>query len=116
MPKMTPEGSVYTVISASTKFHGVLEFKRPLQINGHFEGEIISDGILLIGETATLKASIQAGTVILGGQLTGNIEASKRVEMLPTGSLTGNIRTPKIQIADGVIFDGNCEMVFPKNK
>ena len=114
MPEVTEEGSIYTVLGVSTSFIGSLEFDRPLQINGSFEGEIISNSILLISETAKVKADIKAGTVLLGGQVTGNIEASTKVEMLSTGKLNGNIRTPKLQIADGVVFDGNCEMLHPK--
>ena len=114
MPEVTEEGSIFTVLGASTNFIGSLEFDRPLQINGNFQGEIVSNSILLISETANVKADIKAGTVLLGGQVTGNIEASTKVEMLSTGKLNGNIRTPKLQIADGVVFDGNCEMLHPK--
>ncbi len=113
LPEVTEDGVIYTVIGFGANFVGTLEFSRPLQINGNFEGEIKSNGILLISETATVKATIKANTVILGGHVIGNIEAKNRVEMLPNGKLTGNVRTPKLQIADGVIFDGNCEMVFP---
>ena len=111
MPEVTEEGTIFTVLGFGTSFVGSLEFDRPLQINGNFEGEINSTGILLISETAKVKANIKAGTLLLGGQVTGNIEASTKVEMLSTGKLNGNIRTPKLQIADGVTFDGNCEML-----
>ena len=113
LPEITEDGGVYTVLGLGASFDGTLEFDRPLQINGNFQGEIKSKGTLLISETAVVKASIKAGTIILGGQVTGNIEASNRVEMLPNAKLTGNIRTPKLQISDGVVFDGNCEMLYP---
>lgn len=105
------EESITTVFGKETSFHGILEFDNPLQINGHFEGEIITKGVLLIGEDATVKANIKAGTVIVGGEVTGNIEATTRLEMLETGKVHGNVRTAKLQIADGVVFDGNCEMI-----
>ncbi len=111
--QVTEEGSVATVLGKETAFYGVLEFNRPLQINGYFEGEIITPGVLLIGESARVKASIKAGTVIVGGEITGNIEATNRLEMLGTGKVYGNIKTAKLQIADGVVFDGNCEMIEP---
>lgn len=113
MPEITEGGSVSTVLGKETSFEGVLEFKRPLQINGAFEGEILTEGVLLIGETAKVKANIKAGTVVVGGQVYGNIEARNRLEMLESGRVHGNIKTAKLQIADGVVFDGNCEMIDP---
>ena len=104
-------GNIATVFGRTTSFHGILEFEKPLQINGRFEGEIITDGVLVIGEGAVVRANIKAGTVIVGGEITGNIEAKTRLEMLTTGKVYGNIRTAKLQIADGVVFDGNCEMI-----
>ncbi len=112
-PMVTEGGQIATIFGKETDFHGMLEFHKPLQINGKFEGEIITDGILLIGETAVVKANIRAGTVVVGGEVTGNIEARQKLEMLPTGKVYGNIRTAKLQIADGVVFDGNCEMIDP---
>ena len=112
--RVTEEGAVSTVLGAETAFSGVLEFKRPLQINGHFEGEIRTTGILLVGEGAVVKANIEAGTVIVGGEVTGNITAYNKLEMLTSGKVYGNIKTAKLQIADGVVFDGNCEMIEPQ--
>jgi cytoskeletal protein CcmA (bactofilin family) len=113
LPEITEGGAVSTVLGKETNFEGLLEFKKPLQINGHFEGEIVTDGVLLIGETATVRANIRAGTVVVGGEVFGNILARNRLEMLQTGRVHGNIKTAKLQIADGVVFDGNCEMIDP---
>ena len=111
---ITEAGSVSTVLGRETSFQGVLEFSRPLLINGNFEGEIITEGVLLVGEGAEVRANIRAGTVVVGGRVTGHIEARTRLEMLRTGQVLGNVKTAKLQIADGVIFDGNCEMIDPQ--
>jgi cytoskeletal protein CcmA (bactofilin family) len=103
--------NVETTFEEGTYFHGVLEFEKPLLINGFFEGEIRSKGILIIGDKGKIKANIKAGTVIVGGEVIGNIEAYDKIEMLNTGKIIGNIRTAKLYIAEGVIFDGNCEML-----
>ncbi len=116
MQQMTEGGKVSTVLGKETAFSGVLEFQRPLQINGRFEGEIITEGILLIGEGAVVKANIKAGTVVVGGEVTGNIEARQKLEMLSSGRVYGNVKTAKLQIADGVVFDGNCEMIEDSDK
>jgi cytoskeletal protein CcmA (bactofilin family) len=104
-------GMVTTVFSKDTEFNGELSFKKSLQINGNFEGEIASGGFLVIGEGAVVKANIKAKTVIIIGTVHGNIEATSRLEIHTTGKLYGNIRTAKLQIADGVVFEGKCEMI-----
>ncbi len=108
---VTEHGKISTILGRETSLTGTLTFKKPLQIAGEFNGEIISDGFLLISETANVKANIKAHTVVVGRQVTGNVIATDRLEMLSTGKVNGNIKTAKLQIADGVIFDGNCEMI-----
>lgn len=104
-------GMITTVFSKDTEFNGELSFKKSLQINGNFEGEILSGGFLVVGEGAVVKANIKAKTVIIIGTVHGNIEAATRLEIHTTGKLYGNIRTAKLQIADGVVFEGKCEMI-----
>ncbi len=104
-------GMINTVFSKDTEFFGDLSFKKSLQINGYFEGEIVSGGFLVVGEGSVVKANIKAKTVILQGTVYGNIEATARLEIHATGKLYGNIRTAKLQIADGVVFEGTCEMI-----
>ncbi|EMK02537.1 polymer-forming cytoskeletal family protein [Leptospira kirschneri str. MMD1493] len=110
---ITEYGTISTVLGRETSFSGILNFQKPLEISGEFQGEIESDGFLLISEGAKIRANIKAGTVIVGGEITGNVIATEKLEMLSTGKVNGNIKTSKLQIADGVIFDGNCEMIQP---
>jgi cytoskeletal protein CcmA (bactofilin family) len=58
-----------------------------------------------------VKANIKVGSIVIGGVVRGNVEASERLEMLATGQVYGNIRTAKLNIADGVVFEGKCEMI-----
>lgn len=109
-------GMITTVFSKDTEFIGDLSFKKSLQINGFFEGEIVSGGFLVVGEGSVVKANIKAKTVILQGTVYGNIEATARLEIHATGKLYGNIRTAKLQIADGVVFEGTCEMIKADGK
>jgi cytoskeletal protein CcmA (bactofilin family) len=104
-------GMIATVFGKDTEFHGDLSFKKSLQIDGSFEGEISSGGYLVIGEEATVRANIKANTVIIKGTVHGNVEAVNKLEIQPGGKLYGNIRTSKLKIADGVVFEGNCEMI-----
>ena len=102
---------IVTTLGKETNFNGVLRFRESLKIDGTFEGEIESPGFLYIENGATVTANIKVGAVVIGGVVRGNIEASERLEMLTTGKVFGNIRTAKLNIADGVVFEGKCEMI-----
>jgi cytoskeletal protein CcmA (bactofilin family) len=102
---------IVTTLGKETNFNGILRFRDSLKIDGNFEGEIESPGFLYIENGATVKANIKVGAVVIGGVVRGNVEASERLEMLTTGKVFGNIRTAKLNIADGVVFEGKCEMI-----
>ena len=102
---------ITTTLGRETNFNGVLKFRDSLKIDGRFEGEIESAGFLYIENGAQVKANIRVGSVVIGGVVYGNIVATEKLEMLTTGQVFGNIRTAKLNIADGVVFEGKCEMI-----
>ena len=102
---------VETTFSSTTSFSGVLKFESSLKVEGKFKGKIISKGHLIIGENAKVNADIKAQSIIIAGEVRGDVEASDRLEMLPTGKLYGNIKTKKLKMADGVVFEGSCQML-----
>jgi len=102
---------VETILSNSTTFNGVLRFSSSLKIEGSYKGTIESGGFLIVGENAKVRANIKAQSIVIAGEVKGDVEASERLEMLPTGKLYGNIKTKKLKMADGVIFEGKCEML-----
>jgi len=103
---------IATTLGKETSFSGTLKFKDSLRIKGKFEGEIDSLGRLIIDGDAVVNARrIRASSVIVGGVVRGDIEAVDRLEMLPSAKVYGNVRTSKLRIADGVVFEGKCEMI-----
>ena len=102
---------ISTTLGRETEFNGVMRFRDSLKIDGAFSGEIISAGFLYIEQGATITANIRVGSVVVGGTVRGNIEATEKLEMLASGRVYGNIRTAKLKIADGVVFEGKCEMI-----
>lgn len=100
-----------TTLGKTTVFKGTMRFSKPLKIDGRFEGIIESDGFLYIEEGAQVNADIKVGSIVIAGVIHGNIEARENLEMLPTGQVYGNVKTTKLRIADGVIFQGKCEML-----
>ncbi|HUW39662.1 MAG TPA: polymer-forming cytoskeletal protein [Rectinemataceae bacterium] len=110
--KSDPLPLIATTLGKETSFTGTLRFKDSLRIKGNFEGEIDAMGRLVIDADATVSARrIRATSVIVGGIVRGDIEAADRLELLPTAKVYGNVRTARLRIADGVIFEGTCEMI-----
>lgn len=99
-----------TTLSDTTLFDGVIRFKNSLKINGAYSGKVDANGLLVIGPNAKIKGDVTCDEVIVGGEIRGNIFARKRLELLDTAKLYGDIKTSKLKIADGVVFEGKCEM------
>jgi cytoskeletal protein CcmA (bactofilin family) len=102
---------IATRLGKRTSFNGRMRFTAPVKISGRFEGEIIAEGFLYIEEGAYVRADVTAGSIVIAGEVHGNVQAAQKVEMLPTGKIYGNVRTAKLRIADGVVFEGKCEML-----
>lgn len=102
---------IRTRLGKDTRLKGTLRFTESVEVSGSFEGKIDADGFLLIVDGADVRADIRARDIIVGGTVHGNIEASHRLDVLATGKIFGNVRTAQFRVADGVIFEGTCEMI-----
>ncbi|MBI2344344.1 MAG: polymer-forming cytoskeletal protein [Deltaproteobacteria bacterium] len=91
-------------------FEGKLTFDGTVQINGDFQGEIYSDGTLVIGTNAQVRAKIFVDTLIVYGKIDGDIEAKSRIEMHVPAVISANLKTKHLSVEDGVIFQGSCQM------
>jgi cytoskeletal protein CcmA (bactofilin family) len=102
---------IQTALGAETGFSGNLGFKESLSIQGRFNGEIRADGFLFVGPDAEIDAEISVGSILIAGKVRGSISALESVEIISGSEVHGNIRSPKIKIEDGVIFNGKTEMI-----
>ena len=99
------------VLGKETEFSGVLRFSRSLSIQGKFDGTIDAKGYLYVEQGAVVNADIRARSAVISGQVRGNIHVDERLEMTSTGRVYGDVTTSALKIADGVIFEGRCEMI-----
>jgi cytoskeletal protein CcmA (bactofilin family) len=104
-------GDIKAFLGEGTEFKGTLSFEGTVRIDGRLEGEIITKDVLIVGETAFIKAEIEVGSMINSGRIEGNIFAQRKIEILPPGRVDGHIRTPNLILAEGAKFNGTCEMV-----
>jgi len=113
MAKDTEKGyeKIRTTLGETTVFDGVMRFSQSLKIQGQFKGEIESTGFLFIEKGATVSANIRVRSIVIGGVVHGNIIATDSLEMLDSGEVFGNVKTSRLRISDGVIFEGKCEMI-----
>ncbi|MDP2938999.1 MAG: polymer-forming cytoskeletal protein [Candidatus Omnitrophota bacterium] len=101
------------ILDVDASMQGTLCFKDPvnLRINGKFEGTLDTKGNLTVGETASIEAHIIGENIIVAGRVKGDIVATQRLVLLPTASVQGEIKTPKLNIVEGAVFQGKCHML-----
>ena len=107
------KNEISAFIGLGTEFKGELSFEGVIRLDGRFAGIIKSSGTLIVGETAQVSAEIDVDTVIVSGEVHGNIRAKNRVQFHAPAKHYGNIISPVVIIDEGVVFEGNCHMGDP---
>ncbi len=104
---MADNGEFPTIIGADARFKGELSFDRGVRIDGAFDGHIKSKGSLHVAEGAKVSANIEASNVKIEGECRGNFVVSEKLHLMATAKVEGDLRTTRLEIADGAIFSGN---------
>ncbi|HEB71271.1 MAG TPA: polymer-forming cytoskeletal protein [Nitrospirae bacterium] len=94
-----------------TEFKGVLSFEGTVRIDGRFEGEVLTEDNLIVGDKALVKAEIKVGAILVQGVVEGNIYAAQKIQIASKGKLIGSIITPSLHIEEGAILEGNVSML-----
>jgi len=106
----TGRDAAVTILTSGCHFSGKLYCRGSSRIGGKIEGQIISEGILIIEEGATILAEVKADEVIIQGKVNGRLEAKIRVELYPQSRFDGDIVTPVLVINEGAQFNGRSIM------
>lgn len=115
-PKTEELPTESTKISAATlasdvEFKGSLSFKDKLCINGKFEGDISSEGgLLVVGRNAEIRAEIKVGNIVSEGKIFGNTIVSDKVDLRTPAQVFGDIQAARFSVEEGVIFVGNANI------
>ena len=110
------DAEIKAYMGEDTVFNGLLNYSGTVRIDGKFEGQVITEDTLIIGETGHLMAEISAGTIICMGYVEGNLMASQKIEIHSTSKVVGNIKSPALNIELGGVFDGTCDMTGKETK
>ena len=97
-------------LDQGTGITGELHFAGRLRLDGDFHGSICADGTLVVGADAQVHADIQVAEIEIAGQVFGNIDAKRRVEILGTGRVQGDVHTPILVMKPGSTLDGQTSM------
>ncbi|MCP4683607.1 MAG: hypothetical protein GY864_14850 [Desulfobacterales bacterium] len=100
-------------IGEGVKLEGKLKFTEPILINGCFEGDILDGSMLFVGKNAVIKGDIHVSSLVIEGEIHGNIMADNKVEVCPSGKVFGNIQAPTAVIDEKAVLVGNCRVFQP---
>jgi cytoskeletal protein CcmA (bactofilin family) len=98
------------LLGRGSEFDGKLTFDGTVRIDGKFTGSIVTKDVLVVGEGAVVTAEIDCGTIIVHGQIVGNVRARVGVELHSPARVKGNIEAPMLMVEKGVTFDGQTKM------
>lgn len=106
----TAGGAGDLLLGAGAEFEGKLTFAGTVRIDARFKGTIVTNDVLVVGDRARIDADITCGTVIVHGEVNGNIRAREAVELRAPARVKGDVETPSFSLEKGVVFQGQTTM------
>src|SRR5579863_5160584 len=101
-----------SIISSDLTIEGKISGSGHVRIAGRFKGDVQVDGNLSLDSGARLEGHVKASVVSVGGELIGNIESAKRVELLETGVINGDVKAGSLTVAAGSRMRGQVEFGY----
>lgn len=99
-----------TVLGPDAVFKGELTFEKGMRLHGKLNGTINSPGRLHVAREAKMEANVEAGAIIIEGEVQGNLVAQDRIEMKPTTRYEGDLTTSKLVVEEGAQFNGHVSV------
>jgi cytoskeletal protein CcmA (bactofilin family) len=107
------KGGALCVIGPKTTVKGDILGDEDVQIDGTVEGLIRISRDVRVGTSGVVRATVEAVAIVISGEVVGDCCATGKVEIQASGRLTGNVRAPRIVIAEGAMFRGSSDMSLP---
>ena len=101
---------VETAIGVNTVFKGSITTSKPIRIDGHYEGEINSDNLIIITESGFFSGEMRCRELQLQGKGEGSVVCTELMQLSNTGAFCGNITTKDIILVKGSQLDGQIDM------
>ena len=100
--------SINTIIGKGSSITGNLRINGFVRLDGDINGNLETDGNIIIGDGARIKGDVKAKAVIVGGIVVGNILAQESIKLLSDSAVLGDVISRKVQIEDKATFHGHC--------
>jgi cytoskeletal protein CcmA (bactofilin family) len=101
------------VIAADSHWNGTMRSEGSLHVLGQVEGELVAAGEIYIAEGAVVNARISASQITIAGMVTGTVECTDRLEILPSGHVIGDVTSPTLIVQEGATVEGDLSMRSP---
>jgi len=98
------------VLGRGVRLEGKLTFAGTVRIDATFVGSIVTNDVLVVGETARIDANISCGTIVVHGEVNGNIQAKSGVEIHASAKVRGDVESPSLVVQKGAFFQGASRM------
>src|SRR3954452_6707944 len=108
--KTTAPNASDLLLGRGVRFEGKLTFAGTVRIDASFIGTIVTDDVLVVGEGARIDANITCGTIVVHGEVNGNIQAKSGVEIHAGARVRGDLETSSLVIEKGAFFEGATRM------
>lgn len=105
------DANAVTILTTGCHFSGKLYCRGASRIGGKIDGQIVSEGLLIIEEEAVITAEIKADEAIIQGRVQGKLHATGRVELCASSQFDGDIITPILVVREGAQFNGQSTMI-----
>ncbi len=104
-----------TLIGKESSVTGSLESSGTIRVDGKFEGDIITKSDLVVGENGVVIGKIKARNITVAGVIKGELEATGKLELIPTANVQGEAKMSLLVVEEGAVFQGNCQQL-PKDQ
>ena len=108
--KKNTEVKISTLIGKGCELSGDFTAKGSARIDGKIDGNVTVEGSLLLGAGSIVNGNISAQSVLIGGEVMGNVTAPEKAELTSTAKVLGDIFTKVIVIDEHAVFQGKCDM------
>lgn len=103
-------GELSTILGKGSVFEGKLNVEHTLRIDGKFTGDINTTDTLIVGKEGNINGNVEAKMLIVGGKLSGTAKIKEKIVLETKSEFHGDMKTTRLVIDEGAIFDGRCSM------
>ena len=107
---MAKSGDLNTIVGKGSSLEGTLKVENSIRVDGRIKGHVTTTESLVIGKEGEIEGEIIAKNAIIGGRVRGKISATGKVVLEAKALFQGEMKTARLVIDDGAIFDGRCSM------